>query len=213
MIRLMGIDPGLAHLGVAVCEFAPIGIRVIREVNSSDDAEPTPVMYCLETEKSDKKLAVKASDDNTRRARELFVQLEAIVREHEVKAICTEAMSFPRSSSAAHKMGISWGVIVALSCLFDLPIVQASPKQVKQSVCGRADASKEDVQRALSAAYDVPLELFTKTRREHPFDALGAVVSCQDSEVVRTARKMSEVSEDFNAYRQYANGRDGRRKV
>ena len=182
---LLGIDPGLAHLGYALVEVKSEGFEVVRTLDGV-------VMDCIETSKSHKKLAVKASDDNTKRARFMFDHLHQIFKEaDQIRAICVEAMSYPRNSSASHKMGVSWGLVVALSCLYGVPIVQASPQEIKDVVCGNKQASKDDVQRALSQQFQVPLDTWTKGRREHPFDALGAVLACQDSEVIRMVRNLA----------------------
>jgi crossover junction endodeoxyribonuclease RuvC len=182
-IVVMGVDPGLAHLGYALVELNSSTHSVIREGGK-------PLIGLIETSMSDKKRGVKVSDDNTRRAREVYAPLLRVIQKNQVKVICAEAMSFPRSSSASHKMGISWGIIVALSCQFALPITQATPTEIKKAVCGSGKASKQDVQDALSTRYDIPLTMFTKTQREHPFDALGAVEACLDSEVIQLARSL-----------------------
>jgi len=183
-VVLLGIDPGLANFGYAVVEFGSWGKKLVK-------------LGHIRTEKSDKKKAVRSSDDNTRRAREIFQPLTTLISDFRPNVLCTEAMSFPRSSSASHKLGISWGVVVGLSCIFELPIVQASPQDIKQKVCDNKKASKEDVQLALNAMYGdaADVEQFVKTKREHPFDALGAVEACLDSEVVRLARLMAERKE------------------
>jgi crossover junction endodeoxyribonuclease RuvC len=184
-VRLLGIDPGLANFGYAVVECVSRNDRKLLNLG------------LITTAKSDKKKAVRSSDDNTRRAREIFDPISQIVTLHGIKVICAEAMSFPRSSSAAHKLGISWGLVVALSCHHSLPIVQASPQDIKNRLCANKKASKEDVQLALHQLYgaDADPDQFTKTKREHPFDALGAVEACLDSEVVRLACLMADQKE------------------
>lgn len=182
-IVVMGVDPGLAHLGYALVRLSPEGNSLVEDENG-------PVIGLIETSKSARKKGVRDSDDNTRRARELYVPLKRIVQKHDVRCFCTEAMSYPRSSTASHKMGISWGIIVAISSDGNIPITQASPSDIKKTVCGVGTASKEEVQRALSERYGVPVDTFTKTRREHPFDALGAVEACLDSEILIMVRDL-----------------------
>lgn len=183
-VFILGIDPGLANFGYAVVEFASWGKKLHK-------------LGLVRTEKSAKKVGVRASDDNTRRAREIFQPTTSLISDYKIKVICAEAMSFPRSSSASHKLGISWGIVVSLSSIFGLPIVQASPQDIKSHLCGNKKASKEDVQLALSEMYggDADPQQFVKTKREHPFDALGAVEACLDSEVVRLACLMAERKE------------------
>lgn len=61
-------------------------------------------------------------------------------------AICAESMSFPRFASAAAKMAMAWGGLV--TTWYAPPICQASPQEIKRALCGRADASKLDVEQA-----------------------------------------------------------------
>jgi Holliday junction resolvasome RuvABC endonuclease subunit len=141
----------------------------------------------LRTEKSSKKQNVLAAADNFRRAREIGRALARILLENNVDAICAEAMSFPRSSSVAAKMAMCWGVLAQLCEALCLPLVQASPKDIKRAVTGSAAASKDDVQAALSSRFPDAVGLVGSIPRsfhEHAFDAVGAVVACRGSEVL-----------------------------
>jgi Holliday junction resolvasome RuvABC endonuclease subunit len=203
-VNILGIDPGFASVGYAVVSFEPDHnyVGVMRSGGTQ-----VPVMGTIRTEKSDKKRSVKASDDNLRRGREIHSALSFLMGPKpdthpaipfkfggeplNIQAVCVESMSFPRSASTAQKIGITWGIISAVSGWFDVPIVQASPQEIKKQVCGAKNASKENVQETLAGRFDIDLVLFPKTLREHPFDALGAVIACQDSEVIRMALKMA----------------------
>jgi len=180
-VIIMGADPGLANFGVAFLELVGGANRV-------------KALYTLTTAKSDKKLKVLSSSDGFRRCRELAEQLADLVDLHGLPSvICAEAMSYPRASSAAAKMAMSWGVVAALSAHHCIPVVQCSPQQLKKALCGRANATKEDVQRALCRRY-VKADLFgklAKSKREHAADALGAIVACRDSEAMVMARRQA----------------------
>jgi crossover junction endodeoxyribonuclease RuvC len=185
MTLVLGLDPGFASIGYA---------HVLLETSSENPVR----MGVFETEKSSKKRHVLASDDNVRRAREIAVFLNELLTKGPhgpVRAICAETMSFPRSSSVAAKMAMSWGIISALSSLLDIPILQATPMELKLRVTGSKVADKEAVQRALETRYgkaklDTLCEGLAGGKLEHPYDALGAVVACRDSELLRLARRM-----------------------
>lgn len=187
MSRLvLGIDPGFASCGVAVVELRPQG-EIIRSID------------VLRTQKSDKKQKVLASDDNFRRARRLSSMLMALFeRNPSICAIAVESMSFPRSASNAAKMAMCWGVIASISVDRGLAVVQASPKEIKKALCGKATASKVEVQTQINKRYsgsaDVIAEFeseYPTSQHEHGFDALGAIVACLDSDVIRMARGIS----------------------
>ena len=181
-MRVLGIDPGLASLGYALVELTSEDVIVLS-------------MGCVRTKKTDAKRKVRASDDNIERIREVFRNLYPLT--DGIMAICSESQSWPRNASACAKVGMAWGVIGALSELMDVPILQVSPQQLKKVVCGDGTASKAEVAAALNTRFgrDFSIELVENgvpsSAHEHPYDALGAIVSCLDDEVLRLARRLS----------------------
>jgi Holliday junction resolvasome RuvABC endonuclease subunit len=175
---ILGFDPGLTNFGYAVIQ----GTRLID-------------IGVHRTDKSDAKRKVLASDDNTRRIRELAAF--AWAKWHgERRVICAESMSFPRNSSSAAKMAMTWGVIVTLAHVTDSPLLQASPQEVKKFVCQKKDASKKEIEGAVVALYPKATTLLEEQRiaqtyREHAYDALAVAITCRNSD---TVRMMSVVS-------------------
>lgn len=177
MTALLGIDPGFASLGLARVELV-------------GDGEHVAELGVVRTRKSDRKRGVRASDDNVRRIVELAEAVESWITP-DVIALCCESQSWPRSSAVTAKLGMSWGVVGALAARHGLPVLQATPQEIKQAVAGVATASKAEVQDALTARYG-PLELPSqRTLHEHCCDALGAVVACLDAAPVLMARRLS----------------------
>lgn len=182
-VLVLGIDPGFASIGIALVRLLP-------------ESEEIEYLGLIRTEKSSAKRKVLAADDNFQRSRLISRRLIELM-DRGVSLVCAESMSFPRNASAAAKMSLCWGALAALAELRQLPVVQASPSEIKKKVCGEKTASKEDVEAAMVRRYGGGVEKFlnasgvTKTTREHPVDALAAVVACLDSEVVRMARRVS----------------------
>jgi Holliday junction resolvasome RuvABC endonuclease subunit len=191
MAIVLGVDPGFAALGWALVRLEASGEEILQ-------------LGVIRTAKSTRKLHVLASSDDHRRGGELTQALAPLVRG--VTAICAEAVSHPPHSSAAYKVGRSWGVLDCLASLGCVPVVQVSPQQVKKRlgaaglVTGgrRADyagqnASKAAVHAALARRFaELPQRLagLPKGLQEHALDALAVVVAALDSEVIRMARKM-----------------------
>ncbi len=86
---------------------------------------------------------------------------------------------------------MAFGVIAAVAQRHGLPVVQASPQQVKKALCGRRDASKMDVKGALERRYSGLPWPPQQTLVEHAADALAAAVACLEHQVVRMARRMA----------------------
>lgn len=177
---VLGLDPGFASIGFAVVRLGQT-LEVVK-------------VGVIRTKKSDAKRNVRASEDNLERAKEIAEAIQELLREYDFKLVCAETMSYPRNSAAAAKMAMCWGVLAAVSQQHGLPVAQATPQEVKKAVCNKRDASKEDVQKAVTTLFPSIGGLLDDTPRsmwEHPHDALAAVVACASSEVFLLARRMA----------------------
>jgi Holliday junction resolvasome RuvABC endonuclease subunit len=172
---ILGVDGGLATCGLA--------LAAIRNDGSLDLLKVATVR----TTKSAAKRGVYASDDNVRRCRELATELHYFVCNYPgtLSLICAEAMSFPRSSSTAAKMGMGWGVLAAFAHELEVPIVQASPQQIKLALCGKKTASKSEVQAAIEDRWSHVQWPKRKADVEHAADAAAAIVACEQSNEMR----------------------------
>lgn len=182
---ILGLDGGFASMGYCLADCTPKGLEVLK-------------MGLLTTQKT--KGIMSASEDNVRRARQLTRKLDDLIlnlADNIYKfpsCICSEAMSYPRSASTSCKLGIAWGVVTALAETRGLPIAQCSPMDLKMACAGKKTASKGEVRAALSMHYPSSMEAFEKagvsaSQAEHPWDALGAIVACLDTDIVRALVK------------------------
>ena len=187
-VCVLGVDPGFASVGYAVLRLESEGETLLR-------------LGVVRTEKAAAKRNVKASEDNVSRARELAEAFQGLLDAHDIRLICAETMSYPRNSASAAKMALCWGVLAAISQQRGIPIVQATPQEVKKAVTGKKDASKEEVMAAVRRVHPV-LEAPAGKRPplladvapslwEHPYDAVASVVACRGSEVFMLARRMA----------------------
>jgi len=178
MAHVLGIDSGFANCGYARIE---LGL----------DTEDVLALGVIRTEK---KSNVPAWSDNTRRAREITRLLLPV--SEGVEAICSEAPSLPRNASTSFKLGICYGVLSCLAEIRNIPVVMVSPQELKKRLCGKGTATKDDVAAAVDQRFgrDFGAELLQsgvpKGAHEHPYDAIGAVISCLNSEVIQMARRL-----------------------
>lgn len=179
-MKVLGIDPGLAHLGWAVVHLEPDGERlgalgVVKTVKRSGQG-------------------VLVTDDLHRRGMELARALVGILDQHQPVAVCAESISYPRNASASASIGRAWGILDSELERRGLPLISASPQAIKKAATGRLSASKEEVADALDARFGgrlAPLlAAMPKAAREHPADAVGAVVACLDHDHLRLARSV-----------------------
>ena len=179
--RILGLDPGFASFGWAVVQ---LGRRDV----------------CLDagvwrTKKSPKRCNVTSASDMHRRGAIIAQSLMAVVARYKPVVACAEALStgFPNTITMI-QLGRAWGILDAMCVQHNMPIVEATPQDIKLATTGKRSASKGEVMASILELYPEVAPMFArikaKTQLEHPSDALGAVVACDGSEVVRMARRM-----------------------
>lgn len=174
---VLGLDPGFRDLGFAAIEFTRDGERPV-------------AAGVIRTKKSTKKQNVLATEDNVRCGRELGEQLEMILAALSPVLVCTESQSWPRNAGASAKVGIAWGVVI--NATRSLPMAQASPQEIKRIVVGAKNASKADVELEVARRWNLSplLEGVTESKRNHAYDAAGAVIACMESDVFRALHNL-----------------------
>lgn len=187
-IRLIGIDPGFASMGLALLHIDGRGI----EWTSAQLVETAP---------SPRRVHAYAADDTLRRAEEIAGELAVIFRawcppSDPPLAVCVESFSPPRNSSAASKVAMAWGALVATARAHWVPVLQVSPQGLKLALTGDKTASKGDIAAAVEArCYSTPsdtqIERIPRSKREHVYDAAAAAIACMQSDAVRLAMRRS----------------------
>lgn len=180
-IHILAIDGGKASTGVAVLELtrdAPAGRVLLVEV--------------IRTKKSARKRNIRVADDDSDRARQVFRRLLELARAHRPAVIGVEAVALPFGrvrSSVVSGLGRARGLVDALAVVADCGLVEPTPQEVKKVICGRRDASKDDVLEAAKRRFPELAELLPpqKTLLEHAADAVAVGVVALGSDLVRTA--------------------------
>jgi Holliday junction resolvasome RuvABC endonuclease subunit len=157
---LLGIDGGLAHMGLAV---AVVG-----------KDKPTIIWSgVIETVKQSEGTAAA---DNVRRARIIWDGLDGVVRLHKpVARIVAEAMSHPRDARAAAMLSMSWGVVSAVAAQHGLVVDAASPMTLKRRLTGNQTAKKDEMIQAVRDQYPEVKWMPRRDLHEHQADAVAAV--------------------------------------
>ncbi len=184
-VLVLGLDAGFRNFGWGAVRLLPGGGERVEALGS------------IRTEPSKRRGLVR--DDDQRRAAEIARQLLQIARRHHPAVLCAEALSHvnPKGArmpvSTTVKVGRAWGEVDMLAELLETALVQASPQAIKQALCGSRSASKAQVQRAVVDRYPEAAALLASVpagRREHPVDAVGAVVASLHSNELRLARRL-----------------------
>ncbi len=181
-MKIVGIDPGFASLGWVICELDKSSKLTLIDGN------------VISTKPTDKKRRMRAVDDNLRRVRE---QARALVKLFDgASLVCLEAFTLGQKGnrSNAAKQGSATAAVVTVCEVLHLPLLQATPQEIKKTTCDTMKASKDEVCEALTKMQPVlavVLAKLAKGKREHCADALGAVVACLDTEEARLCLAVS----------------------
>jgi crossover junction endodeoxyribonuclease RuvC len=150
-MRILGIDPGYGRMGWGVIEGDKNGWKLVAS-------------GCLET---------KASTPFLKRLQELRNCLQHVIQTYKPDKAGVEQLFFAKNAKTAMDVGQARGVI--LVTLFDagLPITEATPMQVKQSVVGYGKADKLQIQHMVA----LQLGLKNKKMQDDMADALAIALT------------------------------------
>ncbi|HVU20884.1 MAG TPA: crossover junction endodeoxyribonuclease RuvC [Rhizomicrobium sp.] len=123
-IRILGLDPGLAHMGWGVIDVA--GTRL------------THVAHGV--------IATKTVDGLGVRLMRLHRELESVIAELRPGSIAVEQAFVHKDPSAALKLGHARAVALLAAAQAGLEIAEYTPNHIKKCVVGGGHAGKEQVQ-------------------------------------------------------------------
>lgn len=166
-IVVMGIDPGLASVGVSILSCAPVGMTVIEA-------------KIIETKKATKKelRSTRVAVDDLRRMREIWDQIESLIATYQPKVIALEGYSpIPgQQGGGAWKTNAVTHVLVGLCWAKGFRPIMARPGDLRRMYLGKDKGSKLDIENVMLkrvvGAGEV-LNRVAKSKREHVADAIG----------------------------------------
>jgi crossover junction endodeoxyribonuclease RuvC len=144
-MKLLAIDPGYDRCGVAVVEGQPATLAF---------------SACITTSKG---------DPHEARLAHIYRTLETLIDEWQPQAIALETLFFSVNKTSAIKVAEARGVVLLLAGLRHLPVVELSPQEVKLSMTGIGNASKEQVQKMVA----LTLKIDTAKKIDDEVDAIA----------------------------------------
>lgn len=118
-----------------------------------------------------------ASGTRAERLARLAERLEDFVEKHRPDAAAVEGLFQHRNVRSALALAESRGVLLATLGRSGIPVVEYSPATVKQTICGRGNAGKDEVRRALVLTMPQLREDLLRAQDSDASDAL-AVALC-----------------------------------
>lgn len=129
-MRILGVDPGSRVTGYGVVEPGGKG-RLVHVANGEVKA--------------------KAGLPLAERLHSIWTSLTGVMEEHRPGAVAVESVFYARNVKSAIMLGHARGVALAAAASFGINVFEYSPKTIKQAVAGYGGASKDQVQKMVSA--------------------------------------------------------------
>lgn len=130
----LGIDPGTATTGFGVIRKTP---------NSKQEYEILD-FGVIETKKT---------DSDAKRLEILHTDLSAIIKKHSPHSVGIEKLFFAKNQTTAMTVSQARGVVLLACSQNALPILEFTPLQVKNTLCGYGKADKKQVQKMVQQTF------------------------------------------------------------
>ncbi len=141
---------------------------------------------CIKTSPEQKKRRIRKSDDTSRRASEIILELLRVIKKYDVKFILSESPHGSQNASAAVMIGLCCGITQTLSDVLDIPIEYYSEGDSKKAALGKISATKPEMVRRIVQLYPPYWLTGTEYKDEAVADALAVhYVASRQSSVLK----------------------------
>ena len=132
--RILGLDPGLAILGFGVIDYNPDNMRSL-------NPDIQAVDYGI--------VQTPARTDTGKRLCTIYDDLHSVIEEYKPDLVSIEKLFFYKMGNTI-LVAQARGVVMLVLAQHNLPFVEFTPAQIKQSITGYGNADKADVQDAVT---------------------------------------------------------------
>lgn len=150
MIRLIGVDPGLASTGYGVigCE----GSRIVHKAHGV--------------------IRTRSSEASGERLLRIFDRIHELCEQYEPAAAGIESLFFASNVTSALPVAQSRGVVLLAFAQAGIPAFEYPPQAIKQALVGQGRADKHQVAELVRLLLGMP----DTPKPDHAADALAAAV-------------------------------------
>ncbi len=120
---ILGIDPGTVVMGYGVIQPVGTDIKLI----------------------SLGSIHLTKYDDHFDRLHRIYDEMTQLINDYKPTSFAIEAPFFGKNVQSMLKLGRAQGVAIAVALSHHIPVVEYSPRKVKQSITGSGKATKEQV--------------------------------------------------------------------
>ena len=172
MNLLLCVDPGLANIGSVVVEL-PHGNLL--------------EMHHHSTERIDRRVPWRHSDDKARRVAECARFYSDIIKRLDIRKCAAELPSGGApNSQAACDLAYAAACLVSVLSIHEVAVEWYTAREVKKAATGRSGASKPQVMLAIEEIYPQMAHMFpAKDKREHVCDAAAVWLAARDGNLAK----------------------------
>ena len=125
---ILGVDPGTSIMGYGIISISNKNIKLLQ--------------YGV--------IHLSKYSNHAIKLNKIFERIIQVIDEYHPDEMAIEAPFFGKNVQSMLKLGRAQGVAIAAAISREIPIIEYSPKKIKQSVTGNGNASKEQVAAMLS---------------------------------------------------------------
>ncbi len=177
---ILGIDPGTNIMGYGVVVINGRSLKML-------------AMGVLKLSKY---------EDHLERLRLIYIRVSGLIAEYQVDELAVEAPFFGKNVQSMLKLGRAQGVVMAAALSKSIPVIEYSPRKIKQSITGKGSSSKEQVAAMLT-------RLLLLTENPESLDATDAlaVAVCHYFQQGKT-----ETGKKYSGWKAFLSENPGRKK-
>lgn len=132
---ILGIDPGTLKTGYALIRSSAAQVSLL-------DFGVINLRYL---------------DDPYEKLNQIFKQMSALILKHQPNDLAIESPFFGKNVQSMLKLGRAQGVAISAAIHHQLKVTEYAPREVKKSVAGNGNASKEQVSRMIEKQFKIDL--------------------------------------------------------
>ena len=130
---VIGVDPGTRRTGYGVITL-----------------EPQPRLVASGVIRPGESLPIE------KRLHLIHQDLLALIAKHQPALVAVEEPYFGKSAKSSMAVGQAQAIALVAAASHNVPLTRCQPSQVKLHTAGRGNASKDDIRRAIQAAFQLP---------------------------------------------------------
>ncbi len=151
---ILGIDPGIERLGIAVLEYNPANAK----------KETVIFSECFMTHKS---------ETTEKRLAAIYTRIQKIINQYSPDILAIESIFFSVNQKTAIVVAEARGVVLAAAGEYSLRVIELTPNEIKLAVTGYGKATKSDIIKMVPKIVTLP----TDSLQDDEIDAIAIALS------------------------------------